>query len=319
MQLSGIHHVTAASAKIADNVEFYTNVLGLRLVKKSVNQDDVSAYHLFYADKLGTPGTDMTFFDWPHMGPKLPGTNCIVGTAFRVSSPQALDFWARRLEEMGALEIERQVFAGKQLLTFEDREGQQLFLVDDRGTRFEGEIWSRPDIPDDHALRGFYSVLLSAPALDTLEAIFLQVMNFTEVERTVWVDGNSPAIIYRTMEGSGPGAEVWLLEQPGASPARLGAGGVHHVAFRVPDTETQKVWQQRISQAGLQVTDLIDRFWFQSIYFRVSSGILFEIATDGSGFTIDEDPHALGEKLVLPPFLEDHRDTIEAGLTPIGE
>jgi glyoxalase family protein len=318
MQLNGLHHVTAVSAKITDNVEFYTQVLGLRLVKKSVNQDDISAYHLFYADKVGTPGTDITFFDWPHIGPNIRGTDNIAGTAFRVGTRLSLDFWTARFDELGVTHGEITDFAGRELLPFEDPEGQQLYLVNDRGADFEGETWPQPDIPDEHTLRGFYSIILSVPSVDQLEVIFTQVLNFEQLERAQWIDTESRAIIFATRQNGGPGSEVWLLEQPEAGRGRLGAGGTHHVAFRVRDVETQKTWRSRISQAGLSITDLIDRFWFSSIYFRVSGGILFEIATDGPGFAIDEAPEELGEKLVLPPFLEDRREEIEAGLTPIG-
>jgi len=318
MQLKGIHHVTAVSAKIAENVDFYTQVLGLRLVKKSVNQDDVSAYHLFYADKLGSPGTDMTFFDWPHIGPNVRGTDSIAGTAFRVSSRAGLDFWSQRFEEKDVSQAEIVDFAGRQLLPFEDPEGQRLYLVNDRGADFEGEIWPRPDIPDEHTLRGFYGVVLSIPSIDQLARIFTDILNYEEKERAQWIDQKSNTIIYTTTQDGGPGSEVWLLEQPHEGRARLGAGGTHHVAFRVEDVERQKKWRSHLSQTGLRVTNLIDRFWFCSIYFRVSNGILFEIATDGPGFAIDEDPENLGEKLVLPPFLEDRRQEIEAGLTPIG-
>jgi glyoxalase family protein len=317
MQLAGIHHVTAVSAEIAGNVDFYTNVLGLRLVKKSVNQDDVSAYHLFYADKIGSPGTDMTFFDWPHIGPNVPGTEGISGTAFRVASRSSLDFWSQRLEEKGVKQSKFTEFAGRELLPFEDPEGQQLYLVNDQGAEFEGEIWQRPDIPGEHALRGFYSVVLSVPSVDGLDDIFKNVLNYVEVERTHWIDEKSNAVIYTTRNNSRAGSEVWVLEQPHKGRAKLGAGGTHHVAFRVADYETQVKWHSRISQAGLGVSSLIDRFWFRSIYFRVSSGILFEIATDGPGFAIDEELDNLGEKLVLPPFLEGRRQEIEAGLTPI--
>jgi glyoxalase family protein len=318
MHLNGLHHVTAVSAKIADNVEFYTQVLGLRLVKKSVNQDDVSAYHLFYADKVGTSGTDITFFDWPHIGPDIRGTDSIAGTAFRVMGRQALDFWRGRFEELGVTQGVITDFAGRELLPFEDPEGQRLYLVNDQGAGFEGEIWQRPDIPDEYTLRGFYSIVLSVPSTARLETIFTQVLNFEQLERAQWIDHDSRAIIFTTRQNGGPGSEVWLLEQPEAGRGRLGAGGTHHVAFRVRDIETQKTWRSRISQAGLAITNLVDRFWFSSIYFRVSNGILFEIATDGPGFAIDESPQELGEKLVLPPFLEDRREEIEAGLTPIG-
>ena len=317
MQLHGIHHVTSVSARIADNVNFYTEVLGLRLVKKSVNQDDVSAYHLFYADKAGSPGTDMTFFDWPHIGQEQRGTDSITGTAFRVVSREALDFWLDRFEGLEVEHGEITLFAGRELLPFEDPEGQRLFLVNDDGAEFEGELWSRPDIPDEYTLRGFYSIILSMPSFEQLIPIFERVLSFEQIERAVWIDGDTPAALFRTIDNGGPGTEIWLLEEPDLSRSRLGAGGTHHVAFRVKDIADQKKWRQAIIDGGLYVSQLIDRFWFNSIYFRVSDGILFEIATDGPGFAIDEHPDALGEKLVLPPFLENRREQIEAGLTPI--
>lgn len=317
MQLNGIHHITAVSAHIADNVNFYTKMLGLRLVKKSVNQDDVSAYHLFYADKIGSPGTDMTFFDWPHIGPNLRGSDSISGTAFRVSSREALDFWIKRFDQHKVSHGEIIGFAGRELLAFEDSEGQQLYLVNDLGAEFEGEIWSQPDIPDEYTLRGFYSVIFSMQFVDQLDMIFTDILNFKRAENALWIDGISNATIYTTYQDGGPGSEIWLLEQPDLERGRLGAGGTHHVAFRVNDLEAQKEWRERIKGSGLGVSQLIDRFWFRSIYFRVSNGILFELATDGPGFAIDEAPESLGEKLVLPPFLEDQREEITAGLTPI--
>ncbi len=317
MQLTGLHHVTAVSARITANVNFYTKLLGLRLVKKSVNQDDVSAYHLFYADKVGSPGTDMTFFDWPHIGPDVRGTDSITGTTFRVGSQAALEFWAKRFDESGVVVDQIVEFAGRQLLPFEDPEGQRLYLVNDDGAPFEGEIWPQPDIPGEFLLKGFYSIILSMPSKDNLSTILTGILNFKESDVAPWIDGSSGSI-FSTKDTGGPGTEVWLLEQPDQGKARLGAGGTHHVAFRVPDFETQKAWHRIITQAGLRVSPLIDRFWFRSIYFRVSAGILFEIATDGPGFAIDEALDSLGEKLVLPPFLEPRREEIESGLTPLG-
>jgi len=287
-------------------------------MKKSVNQDDVSAYHLFYADKLGSPGTDMTFFDWPHIGPNMRGTDSIAGTAFRVASPLALDFWSQRLEEKGVNQSKITEFAGRELIPFEDPEGQQLYLVNDQGVEFEGEIWQRPDIPAEYTLRGFHSVILSVPSINQLSSIFRGILNFEETVSGRWIDDQSQAVIYTTRANGGAGSEVWLLEQPHLGRAQLGAGGTHHAAFRVADFETQKAWHTHLSEAGFNVSGLIDRFWFRSIYFRVSGGILFEIATDGPGFAIDEQLDNLGEKLVLPPFLEPQRQEIEAGLTPIG-
>ena len=317
MQLNGLHHVTAVSANIADNVRFYTKVLGLRLVKKSVNQDDVSAYHLFYADKVGSPGTDMTFFDWPHIGQNIRGTDSIAGTAFRVASSESFDFWIERFNQYGLVHDEVSILAGREILPFEDPEGQQLFLVNDNGTTFDGEIWNRTDIPEKFAIRGFYSIVLSVPSAKQIEIPFKNILKFEELARATWIDGTTNLIIYSTLQNGGPGTEVWVLEQPDLPRAHLGAGGTHHVAFRVNDFETQKAWRNLLSQAGFYVSGLIDRFWFKSIYFRVSNGILFEIATDGPGFAIDEEPDNLGEKLVLPPFLENRREEIEANLTPI--
>jgi glyoxalase family protein len=319
MQLNGIHHVTAVTARVTGNVDFYTRVLGLRLVKKSVNQDDVSAYHLFYAERLGSPGTDMTFFDWPNIGRNIGGTDSVAGTAFRVSGRPSLRFWSERLAVRGVRSVEFATFADRDLVAFEDPEGQRLYLVDDRGEPFEGEIWQRPDIPDSYAIRGFYSVTLSVPAFDSLAPVLTGLLGFRQVQRTQWIDRLTPTVILETAHNGGAGSEVWLLEQPDAPRARLGAGGIHHVAFRVPDVTTQRQWRSRLTQSGVRVTDVIDRFWFHSIYFRVSPGILFEIATDGPGFAIDEELESLGEELVLPPFLEPRRQEIEAGLTPFGQ
>jgi glyoxalase family protein len=309
--------VTAVSSRIANNLEFYTDILGLRLVKKSVNQDDVSAYHLFYADKLGTPGTDMTFFDWPRIGVENRGTDSIVGTAFRVANRDALAFWTERLDSLSVKRGELHQFAGRELLPFEDSEGQRLYLVNDQDTEYEGEIWPHAEIPAAYSLRGFYGVVLSVPELSPLEDIFTSILNFSREGAGLWIDNATSGTIFSTREAGGPGTEIWLLEQKDLPRARLGAGGVHHVAFRVEDREKQAEWLRHLREAGLGVSQQIDRFWFESIYFRVSPGILFEIATDGPGFAIDEDLDALGEKLVLPPFLEGRRAEIEGGLIPI--
>ncbi len=317
MNLNGIHHVTAVSSKIADNLEFYTNKLGLRLVKKSVNQDDISAYHLFYADKFGTPGTDMTFFDWPAIGSEVRGTDSISGTAFRVASREALLFWKERFNSMSIKHGDISSFAMREILPFEDQEGQRLYLVNDQEADFEGEIWPHPEIPAEYSLRGFFSVVISVPDSVGMNRIFRDILGFTKINQDHWIDKATTGTIYTTHPGGGPGKEIWLLEQKDLPRGRLGAGGVHHVAFRVTDAEQQLAWLRQIRESDLSVSEQIDRFWFKSIYFRVSSGILFEIATDGPGFAVDEDPAALGERLVLPPFLESRRAEIEKGLIPI--
>ena len=315
MNLNGIHHVTAVSKQIGHNADFYMRVLGLRLVKKSVNQDDVSAYHLFYADKLGSPGTDMTFFDWPQVIADRRGTDSIVTTAFRVNGHDALEYWAKRLSQQGVLQHGIETFAERDVLRFEDPEGQRLLLVNDAGATFEGEVWQGSDVPVEYALRGFYAVMLYIPRLDWIDPILTEVLAFRQTGQAQYPDGGE-VLIYETGEG-GPGRELWVVEEPNQPVARLGAGGVHHVAFRVVDEEEQRYWHERASRAGLHVSPFIDRFYFHSIYFRISNGILFEIATDGPGFATDEDLDSLGEKLALPPFLEPQRQQIEAGLKPI--
>jgi glyoxalase family protein len=315
MQLHGLHHVTAVTAQVARNVQFYTQTLGLRLVKKSVNQDDVSAYHMFYADKLGSPGTDMTFFDWPQIGPNRRGSDSIANTLFRVNGRAALDYWIARFDELGVKHEGISTFAGHDLLRFEDFEGQRLTLVDDGGAPFEGEVWTGAGIPAEYALRGFYGVMLSTPALPSIDPILTRVLDWQQVGRETNDEGETVAIY--AMDGGGPGKEVWITEQPQSRYAMLGAGGVHHVAFRVKDEAEQKYWRERVTSVGLGASPLIDRYYFKSVYFRISNGILFELATDGPGFATDEPLESLGERLALPPFLEPQRAQIEAGLKPI--
>lgn len=315
MQLNGIHHVTAVTAQIGRNVDFYTRLLGLRLVKKSVNQDDTSAYHLFYADKVGSPGTDMTFFDWPRAGADRRGTDSIVATAFRVNGREALDYWIERLDAHNVRHHGLERFAGRDILRFEDFEGQRLILVDDEGAPYEGELWDGSEVPVAYALRGFYAAMLSIPELAYIEPILTQLLNFGEVGRYTHPDG-AEVIVY-DMAGGGPGRELWVVEEPNLPQAFSGAGSVHHVAFRVANEAEHSYWRQRIAAARVPVSKIIDRYYFQSIYFRISNGILFEIATDGPGFTADEDLETLGERLALPPFLEPRRAQIEAGLKPI--
>ncbi|MBZ0288132.1 MAG: ring-cleaving dioxygenase [Anaerolineae bacterium] len=315
MQLYGLHHVTAVTAQVSHNAAFYTQIMGLRLVKKSVNQDDVSAYHMFYADKLGSPGTDMTFFDWAQIGPNRRGSDSIANTQFRVNGRGALDYWAARFDELNVNHEAIETIGDREILRFEDPEGQRLTLVDDGGAPFEGEVWTGAGIPEANAIRGFYGVTLSTPALSSIAPILTQVLEWQEVNRYTNADGEV-TVVY-AMDGGGPGKEVQVVEQPKARYAMLGAGGVHHVAFRVKDDEEQHYWRERLASFGVGASPLIDRFYFRSVYFRISNGILFEIATDGPGFAADEPLETLGEKLALPPFLEPQRAQIEAGLKPI--
>jgi len=317
MQLHGIHHVTAVTGQASENLKFYTQVLGLRLVKKSVNQDDTSAYHLFYADKLGTPGWDMTFFDWPQTGPNRRGTDSIVGAMFRVNGRAALDYWQARFDSHQVTRGEIKTFAGREILQFEDPEGQRLSLVDDQGAHFEGEPWDRADIPSEYAIRSFFGVVLSVPVLAEIDPILTQVLNFEKVAQHPGSGDASETVHIYAMDGGGPGKVVHVIEQPGRMAAVLGRGGVHHVAYRVSDEQEQLNWNNHLTRIGLPTSGVIDRFYFKSVYFRISYGILFELATDGPGFAADEPLETLGERLALPPFLEPQRAQIEAGLKPL--
>ena len=318
MELGGLHHVTAVTTEAQENVVFYTEVLGLRLVKKTVNQDDVSAYHLFYGDELGRPGTEVTFFDWPHLriAPNHPGAGEISATELRVSGREALEFWVERLAEQGVAHAGIEERDGRQLIAFTDPEGQRLRLVDDTGSGVAGGIpWEGSPVPREAGIRGLGAVELTVRELAPTAWVLTDVLGFREAGG--YMQDGIQVVVFEVGPG-GPGAEVRVVEEPEAPPAHLGRGGVHHIAFRTPDDEEHAAWRERIRAAGLGVTQQIDRYYFRSIYFREPGGVLFEIATDGPGFATDEDAGHLGERLALPPFLEPHREKIEAGLEPIG-
>ncbi len=320
MNLGGLHHVTAVTSNPSRNVAFYTDILGMRLVKKTVNQDDVSAYHLFYGDEIGHAGTEMTFFDWAGAGTHRPAAGMVSATAFRVPGRAALEQWQAQLDEHGIPHqgiVER---GGRTVLAFSDPEGQSLELVDDieagKPARVTpGVPWAKSSVPVDWGIRGLGGVTLSVHQIAPTAEVLTAVMGFAKVgEHTV--DGHKAAT-YEVGPG-GPGAEVRLVERPDLPHGRMvGAGGVHHVAFRTPNDEEHRAWRNRLAQAGLGVTPVIDRFYFRSLYFREPGGVLFEIATDGPGFATDENAEHLGESLALPPFLEPRRAEIEAGLKPI--
>jgi glyoxalase family protein len=315
MQLTGIHHLTAISANAKGNVDFYTGQLGLRLVKKTVNQDDVSAYHLFYADGLGSPGTDITFFDWP-AAPEKRGTNAITRTALRVAGEATLDWWARRLSDAGIDNSGVKVRDGRATILFEDPEGQRLALVDDGGAG-EAHPWEKSTVPAEHQIRGLGPITLSVPDLNTTNVALESVLNMRKVREYGAANGAGPRVHVYAMGDGGPAAEVHVAVEPDLPRARQGRGAVHHVAFRTPDETEYTAWAERLRSLGVPNSGKVDRFYFQSLYFREPNGILFEIATDGPGFHSDEPIETMGERLSLPPFLEGRRAEIEAGLKPI--
>ena len=314
MQLEGLHHLTAVTGNPSLNVGFYTEVLGMRLVKKTVNQDDVGAYHLFYADEAGHPGTDVTFFDWPHAGKTSRGVGTITLTSLRVSGRSALEAWSRRLTEFGIAHDGIVDYSGRSSIAFSDPEGQRLELVDDGGAA-GGTPWSRSPVPAEMGIRGLHAVHIPVRKPDATAWILTEVMGFRQ-EREYRLPDDTRVLVYEVGQG-GPGTEVHLEVRPALGPGQVGIGGVHHVAFRTPDGDEQVSWRAKLHDAGVGVTPVIDRFYFKSIYFREPGGVLFEIATDGPGFAADEPADRLGENLALPPFLEPQRARIESGLRPI--
>lgn len=317
MDLTGIHHLTAVSSKIKQNFEFYTKVMGLRLVKRSVNQDDVSAYHLFYSgDKRGVPGNDLTFFDWD-IPQERRGTHSITRTYLRVTGRDSLSWWKTWLTEHGVNPGEVIDLDGRATLMFEDPEGQRLALVDDGGLGDEHAVWEHSTVRGEYQIRGQGPIQLSVPDLRPTDVVLTKVLNMRQVRQYVHPEESKYQIYVYEMGQGGPHAELHVAVQPDLAPAHLGAGGVHHVAFRTPTEEEYHEWTQLLRSYRIPNSGAVDRFWFQSLYFREPNGILFEIATDGPGFAVDEDPNTLGEKVVLPPFLEPRREEIVSKLKPI--
>jgi glyoxalase family protein len=312
--LLGIHHLTAISARIRDNKRFYTETLGMRLVKRSVNQDDVSAYHLFYADAKGSPGTDLTFFDWP-VPPERRGTRALTRTALRVAGPDAVAWWEGRLRAAGIATRPATERDGRLTLDFEDPEGQRLAVIGDGGAG-KAFPWERSPVPPERQIRGLGPIAMSVPDLAPTDAMVRQVLGMRREREYPHPDHPDHVVHVYAMGAGGPAAELHVAVQPDLPEAAQGAGGVHHLAFRCADAEYD-AWADRLDAFGLPTSGKVDRFWFRSLYVREPNGVLFEIATDGPGFAVDEDPAALGEKVVLPPFLEPHRERIVAGLKPL--
>jgi len=316
MNLTGIHHLTAVSSQIRENHRFYTQVMGMRLVKRSVNQDDVSAYHLFYADAVGSAGTDLTFFDW-NVPPERRGTRSLTRTYLRVQGVAAVEWWASRLKEQGVsvgAAVERD---GRVTLDFEDPEGQRLSLVDDGGQGDAPVIWQQSPVPAAFQVRGLGPIELSVPKLDPTDGVLQRVMKMRPLREYAHPDHSRHTIHVYEMGAGGPHAELHVAVQPDLPVAQPGAGGVHHVALRTPNETEYEGWADRLRSLGVPNSGKVDRHYFRSLYFREPNGILFEIATDGPGFAVDEDSATLGEKVVLPPFLEGQRAAILANLKPI--
>lgn len=315
MELGGIHHVTAVTGNATGNLDFYRRVLGLRLVKKTVNQDVVSTYHLFYGDEVGSPGTEMTFFDWPNVPRHRPGVGDVSAVAFVVPDRAALQWWEKRFDAEGVTHGRIEERGERTVLPFTDQEGQRLELV--AGLKPGTTPWEEGPVPVEVAIRGLGPATLVVESFAPTTGLLTDLLGFRKSGEYQWPDNPSRRVlVFDTGEG-GPGAEIHVEERPEMIGAEVGIGGVHHVAFRTPDDQEHAAWQRKLAQAGIAVTPVIDRYYFRSIYFREPGGVLFEIATDGPGFASDEDVEHLGERLSLPPFLEPRRAEIEAQLHPL--
>jgi glyoxalase family protein len=315
MSPHGIHHLTAVSAAIRDNHRFYTGTMGMRLVKRSVNQDDVSAYHLFYSDAVGTPGHDLTFFDWP-VPPEQRGTRSVTRTGLRVAEG-SLPYWADRLAAAGVAAEPTREIDGRATLRFEDAEGQRLALVADGGAGDPPTPWDKSPVPGEHQVRGLGPITMSVPGLEATDLALRTVLGMEEARAYGSPDREGDTVhVYTMGEGGGPHAELHVVVQPDLGPARQGAGAVHHVAFRIPDDRYDD-WAERLRQFGVPSSGPVDRYYFRSLYFREPGGVLFELATDGPGFAVDEAAETLGEQVALPPFLESRREEIVANLKPL--
>lgn len=305
--LPGLHHVTAITAVPQENVDFYCGVLGLRLVKLTVNFDDPGSYHLYYGDERGRPGTIMTFFAWPGAPRGRVGPPQLTATAFAVPV-DSMAYWAARLHAHLAAVQPAQTRFGEPVLSFADPDGLRLELVGAAAPG--GDTPAAGPVPAAHAIRGFHGVTLAEEGYEQTARLLTGELGF----RADGEEGNR----FRYRAGGEFAAVVDLLCVPDARRGSMGAGVVHHVAFRTPDDEQQEAWRARIARRDYNVSPVMDRTYFHSIYFREPGGVLFEIATDPPGFTVDEAAEALGTQLRLPPWLEPHRAELERALPPLG-
>ena len=304
--VNGLHHITAIAGPAQENLDFYAGVLGMRLVKRSVNQDDPGTYHLFYADAEGSPGSDLTFFPWSHAAPPRAGYGLAMEVGLEV--PQgSLGYWADRLRRYGTTIGPPETRFGESVLAFTDPHGLNVALVE-AGHPRRFTPWSESPVPVERQIRGLYGAQVWEHEAAATTQFLTSILGFQQMATEHgWTRYGSPG---------GPGV-IDVRDAPEARRGAWGVGAVHHLAWRVDDDEHQLEVRTRVEGAGAHPTTVIDRFWFKSVYFKEPGGVLFELATDGPGFAVDEDAAHLGESLVLPPWLEAHRAAIEETLPPL--
>ncbi|MEK3739088.1 MULTISPECIES: ring-cleaving dioxygenase [Paenibacillus] len=310
--LKGIHHVTAITSSAEKNYEFFTYVLGMRLVKKTVNQDDIQTYHLFFADDKGSAGTDMTFFDFPNIPKGVHGTNEIAKTSFRVPTDAALDYWVKRFDRLAVKHTGIKEQFGKKTISFVDFDDQQYQLISDELNKgvVSGTPWQKGPIPLEYAITGLGPIFVRIADFSYFKEVLEKVMLFKEIAQ------EETYHLFEVGEG-GNGAQIIVEHNEFLPNSRQGFGTVHHAAFRVEDRAMLDEWTERFEGFGFQTSGYVDRHFFESLYTRVAPQILFELATDGPGFMGDEEYETVGEKLSLPPFLEPKREQIEKLVRPI--
>lgn len=310
-KIAGHHHISMITKKGEQNNQFYQKVLGLRLVKKTVNQDNPSMYHLFYGDLTGSTGTELSFFEIPMAGRTQRGTNAITRIGLLIPSYESLLYWKERFELLDVKHGELTKYAGREALHFEDGEGLQLVLLNNNGDEVPAhwQAWKDSTVIQEHRILGMGAVEMTVQSLNSLANTLTNLFGYELASR------KDNEAIYQSVKGQAYG-EIVIVEQDGPK-EKPGRGSVHHVAIRVKDGEELREWSQRIQDFGFEVMKITDRYYFESLYFREENGILFELATDGPGFTVDSTIESLGIELDLPPFLEDKRNEIEAKLKPI--
>ncbi len=312
--ITGIHHYTGVTGDAPRNYAFYTQTLGMRLVMKTVNQDDVTAYHLFYGDTAGEAGSELTFFDWPHAALNRAGTNLISAMGLRVAD-ETLEYWVMRFNALGVPHDNITQRAQRRTLTFLDPDSQRLMLIED-GAKPQGNPWAGGFVPPQMGIYGLGHATLTLANARPTTTVLTDLFGFALIGEYPAPEDGLPVQVYATGQG-GPSAEVHVAVRPNLPRGQVGIGSVHHVAFRTPDDVALETWQRKLLAVGLQPTPVIDRQYHHMIYVREPSGILLEIATDGPGFGAYVNEKLLGNYLELPKFLEPRRAQIEAGLRPL--
>lgn len=304
--VNGLHHITAIAGPAQENLDFYAGVLGMRLVKRSVNQDDPGTYHLFYADAEGSPGSDLTFFPWTHMAPPRAGHGMAMEVGLEVPA-DSLSYWADRLKRYGAPVGPAESRFGQKVLALTDPHGLSVALVEGSGAR-SFTPWDGSRVPPERQIRGLHGAQVWERDAAGTAQFLTSVLGFQQIaEENGWTRYGCP----------GGAGVIDVRDAPEARRGAWGVGSVHHLAWRVDDDDHQRTLRTRVEGAGAHPTPVIDRFWFKSVYFKEPGGVLFELATDGPGLSVDEDALHLGERLVLPPWLEAHRPAIEHALPPL--